>query len=114
SNLKQLRAARTYEFDSFGRDVGTITGSEESGYTVAAGGESYDTGPLDFTQRSLRGSAVMRWEYRPGSALFFVWQQTRDGVTPFGDFQPDRDIGAVFREKERNVFVVKGTWWVSR
>ena len=113
-NFKQLRAARTYEFDSFGRDVGTITGSDADGYTVAVDGDSFDVGPLDFTQRSLRGSAVMRWEYRPGSALFFVWQQTRDGAPSFGDFSPGRDVGAVFREKERNVFVVKGTWWVAR
>ena len=113
-NLKQLRAARTYDFDRFGRDVGTIVGSDAEGYTVTVDGESFPVGPLDFTQRSLRGSAVVRWEYRPGSALFFVWQQTRDGTPAFGDFDARRDVGAVFREKERNVFVVKGTWWVAR
>ena len=113
-DFKQLRAARGYDFETFGRDVGTITGSDATGYTVSVDGESIDVGPLDFTQRSLRGSAVVRWEYRPGSALFFVWQQTRDGAPSFGDFRPGRDVGAVFREKERNVFVVKGTWWVAR
>jgi hypothetical protein len=113
-NFKQLRAARTYEFDVFGRDVGTISGNDDDGYTVNVDGEAIDIDPLDFTQRSLRGSAVMRWEYRPGSALFFVWQQTRDGAPGYGDFDTGRDIGAVFREKERNVFVVKGTWWVAR
>jgi hypothetical protein len=112
--FKQLRAARSYDFDVFGRDVGTIAGSDAAGYTVSVDGESFDIGPLDFTQRSLRGSAVMRWEYRPGSALFFVWQQTRDGAPAFGDFRASRDVGAVFRERERNVFVVKGTWWVAR
>jgi hypothetical protein len=25
--------------------------------------------------RSLRGNAVLRWEYRPGSTLFLVWRQ---------------------------------------
>jgi hypothetical protein len=28
--------------------------------------------------RDLRSNAVLRWEYRPGSALFLVWSQTRD------------------------------------
>src|SRR5690606_13889894 len=30
----------------------------------------------DFNVRSLIGNAVLRWEYRPGSAIFFVWQRT--------------------------------------
>ena len=114
SNFKQLRAARTFDFDRFGREVGTIAPNDDGGYTVTVDGTSFPIDPLDFTQRSLRGSAVMRWEYRPGSALFFVWQQTRDGTPAFGDFDARRDVGAVFREKERNVFVVKGTWWVAR
>lgn len=32
----------------------------------------------DFTVRALRGNAVLRWEYTPGSALFFVWSQQRE------------------------------------
>jgi len=124
SNFKQLRAARTYDFQRFGAGVaggvGTIAGSAAAGYTVdpdgdpATAADAFTIPALDFTQRSLRGNAVLRWEYRPGSALFFVWQQTRDGFPAYGDFDARRDVGAVFREKERNVFVVKGTWWVAR
>ena len=118
-HFKQLHAARSYTFDRFGAGgVGTISGSAATGYSVDpdpnATGDEFTIPPLDFTQRSLRGNAVLRWEYRPGSALFFVWQQTRDGVLGDGDFATSRDIRGVFREKERNVFVVKGTWWVAR
>jgi hypothetical protein len=120
SDYKQLRAARTVTFDRFGPGgVGTIAGNDADGYTVdpdgdAATSDGFTIDPQNFTQRSLRGNAVLRWEYRPGSALFFVWQQTRDGFPAYGDFVTRRDVGAVFREKERNVFVVKGTWWISR
>src|SRR5690606_32992424 len=31
----------------------------------------------DFNLRSLRGTAVLRWEYRPGSTLYLAWQQNR-------------------------------------
>jgi hypothetical protein len=44
---------------------------------------------------------VLRWEYRPGSTLFVVWQQQRSGVQPFGDFDLSRDAGAVFRAAAR-------------
>jgi hypothetical protein len=66
-----------------------------------------------FNMRSLRGNAVLRWEYRPGSTLFFVWQQQRSGAEPFGDFQWGRDTGAIFNARPDNVFVIKATYWLG-
>lgn len=34
----------------------------------------------DFTISSLRSTAVLRWEITPGSTLFVVWQQSRQGT----------------------------------
>jgi hypothetical protein len=68
----------------------------------------------DFNYHSLRGNAVLRWEYRPGSTLFFVWQQQRSGDESFGDFRFRRDSDAVFRSRPDNVFVIKASWWLSR
>ena len=36
----------------------------------------------DFTVASLRSTAVLRWELTPGSTLFVVWQQSRQGSDP--------------------------------
>ncbi len=66
-----------------------------------------------FNMRSLRGNAVLRWEYRPGSTLFFVWQQQRSGAESFGDFQWGRDTGAIFNARPDNVFVIKATYWLG-
>jgi hypothetical protein len=71
-------------------------------------------GDPDFTFRSLRGNAVVRWEYRPGSALFLVWQQSRAGQEPFGDVQLARDAGDLLREPARNIFLLKATYWIGR
>ncbi|HXV15912.1 MAG TPA: DUF5916 domain-containing protein, partial [Gemmatimonadaceae bacterium] len=68
----------------------------------------------DFNFRSLRGTAVMRWEYRPGSTLFFVWTQERDGFDTFGNFDFSRDRSALFRDRPTNVFQVKATYWLGR
>ncbi|MEO8194070.1 MAG: DUF5916 domain-containing protein, partial [Gemmatimonadales bacterium] len=43
---------------------------------------SFQVGDPDFNFRALRGNAVVRWEYRPGSTLFFVWQQNRSDTEP--------------------------------
>jgi hypothetical protein len=68
----------------------------------------------DFNVRSLRGNAVLRWEYRPGSTLFFVWQQERSGSAGYGNFAFDRDAAAVFRSHPDNIFVIKASYWVGR
>jgi uncharacterized protein DUF5916 len=68
----------------------------------------------DFSVRSLRGNAVLRWEYRPGSTLFVVWQQERTGPGSPGDFALARDVGGVFRPRPDNVFVVKATHRLGR
>jgi hypothetical protein len=73
-----------------------------------------DFGNPDFNFRSLRGNAVLRWEYRPGSTLFVVWQQQRSRELPFGDFDLTRDAPAVFRAPPDNVFVVKVSYWFGR
>jgi hypothetical protein len=69
---------------------------------------------FDFNYRSLRGTAVLRWEYRPGSALYLAWQQTReDYAQGVGDFDFGRDRQALFRARPDNVFVLKASYWLT-
>jgi hypothetical protein len=114
SGFKEFRAPGTYDFDVYGVDRGAVTADGDA-FVVEPGdgGEGFTFGDPDFNFRSLRGSAVVRWEYRPGSALFFVWQQQRDAVEPFGDFDLDRDFGAIFREDVQNIFLIKATYWLG-
>ena len=58
------------------------------------------------------GNAVLRWEYRPGSTLYLVWQQFRSGVEPFGEFRFGRDVRGVFESRPENVLAVKATYWL--
>lgn len=118
AHFKELAAARTYDFNVYGRDVGTM---QREGGVVSINPDadpgsdnSLTIGDPDFNFRSLRGNAVLRWEYRPGSTLFFVWQQSRVGFEPFGDFDLGRDYGAIFSAKPENVFAVKATYWIAR
>ena len=67
----------------------------------------------DFNVRSLRGNAVLRWEYRPGSTLFLVWQQQRSGQALRGDFDFGRDATEIFRNRPDNIFVVKVSYWLG-
>lgn len=64
----------------------------------------------DFGVRQLHGSAVLRWEYRPGSELYLVWTQTRDGESTLGTLALQRDATALFRVAPRNVLLAKATY----
>ena len=67
----------------------------------------------DFNYRSFRTTNVLRWEYKPGSALFVVFQQGKSDGREFGDFQFRRDFGEVFSAPSHNVFLVKFSYWLN-
>ena len=98
----------------YGEDVGTATQNADGSTTVdpGDGGASF-TLDRDFTVRSLQGNAVLRWEYRPGSALFLVWQQQREGVEADGSLRFGRDLGGLFADPATNVFLVKLSYWLG-
>lgn len=114
SRFKEFREPGRFEFDVYGVTRGTITRDANGVYTVDPGnGATFGFGDPDFNFRSLLGNAVLRWEYRPGSTLFLVWQQRRDDVEPIGGFDFDRDYRALFDRPPENVFAIKATWWVG-
>jgi len=118
SAFKEFAAPKTYDFAVYGKDRGTISRSSSGVYTVDPDGAglspAFGFGDPNFNVRNLRGNAVLRWEYRPGSALFVVWQQQREGFEPIGDFSAGRDIGDIFRTVPTNVFLIKATYWLGR
>ena len=67
----------------------------------------------DFNIRSFRTTNVLRWEYRPGSQLFLVWQQGKSDDQEYGDFRFGRDFGGVFSAPSHNVFLVKFSYWLN-
>jgi Domain of unknown function (DUF5916)/Carbohydrate family 9 binding domain-like len=66
----------------------------------------------DFNFRSVRGSAVARWEFRPGSAMYVVWSENRADVVPQGDFRFRRDFAALPHAPSEDVFLVKFSYWL--
>jgi hypothetical protein len=67
----------------------------------------------DFNYRSFRTTNVLRWEYKPGSSLFVVWQQGRSDSSEAGDFSFGRNFGGVFSAPAHNVFLVKLSYWLN-
>jgi hypothetical protein len=79
-------------------------------HTASKGLEPPQRAQPDFNMRSVRGDAVLRWDYRSGSSLYVVSQQQRSDFAPLGDFDGRRDVCAIFRTMPTNVFLVKATY----
>jgi len=70
-------------------------------------------GDPDFNVKSFRTTNVLRWEYKPGSTLFVVWQQARENDAVPGGFRFGRDVHDIFGVEPRNVFLVKFSYWLN-
>jgi hypothetical protein len=107
---KELRAARTFSFDVFGNGASTIERSEGI-YTIDPDGSGpslpFTFPDPDFNLKSLRGTIVLRWEYRPGSTIYAVWTQNRSDYSHPGDFDFNRDVSLLFRASGDNIFLFK-------
>jgi hypothetical protein len=99
SNVRELSA--TPEAESFD--------ARYQPYTPPAGTE------MSFKFTDLNSNSVLRWEYRPGSTLFVVWQHGRSGDPRTAGTQSwHRDIRDLFDMHPDNTFLVKVAYWLSR
>ncbi|MEO0556726.1 MAG: DUF5916 domain-containing protein [Bacteroidota bacterium] len=114
SAFKDFDRPRAFSLPVFGEDLGTATENADGSTTIdpGDGGQSF-TLARDFTVRSLQGNAVLRWEYKPGSTLFLVWQQQRDGFESDGALRIGRDLGGLFTDAPTNVFLIKLSYWLG-
>jgi len=93
SRFKELAAPRTTDYVAFA-DSAALAGR-------------------DFSYRSLRGNAVVRWEYRPGSTLFLVWTTSCSAYESNPAFNAAQDFRRLCQGRSDNVFAVKLNYWLS-
>ncbi|MFI5371820.1 MAG: DUF5916 domain-containing protein [Candidatus Eisenbacteria bacterium] len=94
TDYKTLAAPRTYDFLHYPSNPTTDT--------------------PDFNFKSLRGNAVLRWEYLPGSTFYFVWTQDRSESVSNGEFDLRQNLDELTRIQPNNVFLVKVSYYLSR
>ena len=131
THYKQLKSPRTYDFTYF--EEGTLVDSPES--MMCQNGslciEEIDGVPKNhvdfdddnvvdyvFSDRdvnltSLIGNAVFRWEYRPGSTLFLVWQRKKTSYAALGNFDFDRNFEALLNSQSDDRIIVKLNYWLG-
>ncbi len=89
----------------------------ENQYRVTESGtglDEYRFSNPDFKVREFLSNMVLRWEYRPGSYLYAVWSQSRNGFTEDSEFSINNDLPEIWNITPRNVFLVKVSFRIGR
>lgn len=67
----------------------------------------------DFNRKDLRATALVRWEFRPGSTMFLVWSHDRSRVDREGTFDWRRDSDRLWRTSGRSTVAVKASYRIG-
>jgi hypothetical protein len=113
---KELARPKSYQFATYGTGGSTIARQGDD-YTVDPDGGGpavpFSFSNPDFNFKSLRGSAVLRWEYVPGSTMYLVWTQQRIDESYPGEFKFGRDVRHLLQSQPDNIFLIKLSYWAN-
>jgi len=110
---KEFAEPGEFKFLSYGSEVGEIVDGRIYPNGRANGAVSFAVPQPDFNVGSLRGNAVVKWDWSPGSTMYLAWQQTRNNFEPVGDFAFGRDVDALFGARPDNIFLLKVSYWLN-
>ncbi len=112
----ELKAASTNDLRTYGDPgTGTMINRDSTGtYNVI---DAVDPGTFQFADPnfnvlSFRSNVVLRWEWRPGSTLFLVWQQNNSNSA---DPNERVKLGSFFESIAGigdNFFAIKVSYWI--
>lgn len=118
ANFKELLKPKSDEYLLYGTNGSTISYIDSTSQYLF---DSDGSGPVpskkfsnpNFNSKSLRGNAVLRWEYLPGSVLYLVWTQSRNDEENIGNLQFNRSVDRLISANADNIFLVKLSYYFN-
>lgn len=113
----ELEATGSRNLRVYGTDGTTIeesTGPAPREITVTDGDDTFSFEREDFQALSFRSNVVFRWEWRPNSTLFLVWQMNRGSDIPYNYPPPVHpgDAWSSLGEPGQSYFAIKASYWL--
>jgi hypothetical protein len=113
-HFKELSKPNSSDYREYSaNDIQTTDGVYEVDPDGSGPATSFAFYNPDFNLRSLRSNLVVRWEYQPGSSLYFVWTHGRQDYEQNGDFDLNHSIDRLVNANPDDIFMVKATYWFS-
>ncbi len=112
NQFKELARPKTYDFHEYAADqIRPIDGDYVIDPDGTGPAETLQFADPNFYVKSLRGNAVWRWEYQPGSTLYLVWTQQREDYDYTDTFRWNRSFNRLWRASAYNIFMLKLAYW---
>ena len=67
----------------------------------------------DFNFQEFRSNFVLRWEYKTGSAFYFVWTNTSSNYESVYNFSVIKSLKSLSNLEAQNAFMIKFSYWFS-
>lgn len=81
---------------------------------AAYGDTSVTNNPGGFNFKEFQSNLVFRWEYKPGSTLFVVWNEGRQGSVPLeGTASFTGDVRDLMKLHPANTVIIKMSYWLN-
>jgi hypothetical protein len=112
-HVGELVKTRTRLIRPYGTDGTELTPPEGEDQRVTDGAATFTIPVKDFNIQSFRSNLVLRWEWRPGSTLYLVWQQDRASESLRRTRTSFSDMFESVGQSGDNYFVLKASFWLS-
>ena len=96
----------------YGTAATILAVNPDGSQTVNVGATSFTLRNRDFNTLSFRSNVVLRWEWRPGSTLYLVWQQDRAGSEGIGTRVGLNDTFRSLTAPGSNILLIKTSFWI--
>jgi hypothetical protein len=98
----------------YGENGTSILRQADGSYAVADGDSRFSLANQDFEILSFRSNLVLRWEWRPGSTLYLVWQQNRASTATSREKVGFDDLFGSLSAPGDNFFAIKASLWIAK
>ncbi|HVZ41484.1 MAG TPA: DUF5916 domain-containing protein [Candidatus Kapabacteria bacterium] len=108
----ELPAPRRLDLRYYGTDGSSISRLGDGSYSVTDGLGTFAIANPDFRYGSFRSNFVLRWEWRPGSTFYLVWQQDRAMTDTTGERVGLGDLFKPVTAGGSNFITLKLSYWL--
>jgi len=64
-------------------------------------------------RRWVRSNMVLKWEYKLGSVLYFVWTHNRTSDQKLSNMAQSENFNTLWHIPGKNVFMIKFNYWFT-
>jgi hypothetical protein len=108
----ELPAPRALRKRIYGTEGTTVEIQADGSRVITDGASRFTLKDYDFNIRSFRSNIVLRWEWRPGSMVYLVWQQDRKITETLADSVGVRDMFRSLSAPGSSYFAIKMSFWL--